>query len=811
MAITYEIDKIKLPNGDIVTLAGGDDKTWNGVSLSKSSGYTTGDGYVPFSTSTSPSSMSFTKYTATPSANEIAKYNSNAYLISTTPSANDNSTKVATTAYVDAAIPTVLDPLIGNTTTITPTQVKTALGEGRDICVSASGTLAEVPLTLKFTSWNSATDTSHSGQAIDVVVSQTIARYGFQYYLFELVGLVSSGEWYVYDPVLAIHGDDISAFNNDVGYITSYTETDPTVPSWAKASTKPSYTASEVGALANTGGEVTGDIVLKSAAATNSPSIIFQRGTLTDNYNDWRIQDRGGYLYFEQRGSGSTDWTQEAMINTNGTITATTFSGNIAWSNVTGKPTFATVATSGSYNDLSDKPTIPTVPSAGTTATTVSTTSSGGSATTWSKSDHVHSISSSTITSALGYTPYNSTNPNGYITSSALGSYVAKSGDTMTGDLTFSGYKGVKFNASDSYTSLLYMIGADGPTSSYIPRVTFDKQTKLENIATPTSNTDAANKKYVDDSISGAVGVTNITLAHNYNNGSWTYPTKTPTSVISDFNAGKAIILEFSYIEDSTTYKTYGKMLDYSLNVGDNTSGAITFSLMSFGVEPYLILQLSFSSNSWAIAIWFNPATEFDPRCYWIRSSQSTNLNYWTEPGTYKVEDGETYTNLPNFQGYSFTSGIVEVLVTENHSSITQRFIVQSNNSSGSNIYAIRHKTGNNWENWHFDNNMSSYLKWDTGSHNADYAVPGTTWCRAGSSYTTNLPVTTGYGMLTTTGHWELDNSCSHQTYTEYSSSNLANTPSTTGVYVRDSVNGNWSAWVKIGPASYTDANNNSY
>ena len=36
---------------------------------------------------------------------------------------------------------------------------------------------------------------------------------------------------------------------NDVGFITGYTETDPTVPSWAKQSTKPSYTANEVGAL----------------------------------------------------------------------------------------------------------------------------------------------------------------------------------------------------------------------------------------------------------------------------------------------------------------------------------------------------------------------------------------------------------------------------------------------------------------------------------------------------------------------------------------------------------------------------------
>ena len=40
-----------------------------------------------------------------------------------------------------------------------------------------------------------------------------------------------------------------SHLTNDSGYLTSYTETDPTVPSWAKASSKPSYSASEVGAV----------------------------------------------------------------------------------------------------------------------------------------------------------------------------------------------------------------------------------------------------------------------------------------------------------------------------------------------------------------------------------------------------------------------------------------------------------------------------------------------------------------------------------------------------------------------------------
>lgn len=46
--------------------------------------------------------------------------------------------------------------------------------------------------------------------------------------------------------------ENVSAFTNDAGYLTSYTETDPTVPAWAKAETKPTYTASEVGALPDT-------------------------------------------------------------------------------------------------------------------------------------------------------------------------------------------------------------------------------------------------------------------------------------------------------------------------------------------------------------------------------------------------------------------------------------------------------------------------------------------------------------------------------------------------------------------------------
>lgn len=59
----------------------------------------------------------------------------------------------------------------------------------------------------------------------------------------------SSDAYILNKPSIPTVPSNVSAFTNDAGYITDYTETDPTVPAWAKASTKPTYTASEVGAL----------------------------------------------------------------------------------------------------------------------------------------------------------------------------------------------------------------------------------------------------------------------------------------------------------------------------------------------------------------------------------------------------------------------------------------------------------------------------------------------------------------------------------------------------------------------------------
>ena len=103
-AITYTAPVTSVNGQTGVVTITEDDQTWNGVSLAKQQTTNTGDStYVPLAVSTSPINMSFTPVKKTPTANAIAKYDSNAYLYSTTPSANDNSTKVATTAYVDGA------------------------------------------------------------------------------------------------------------------------------------------------------------------------------------------------------------------------------------------------------------------------------------------------------------------------------------------------------------------------------------------------------------------------------------------------------------------------------------------------------------------------------------------------------------------------------------------------------------------------------------------------------------------------------------------------------------------------------------
>lgn len=149
---------------------------------------------------------------------------------------------------------------------------------------------------------------------------------------------------------------------NGAGFITGYTETDPTIYAWAKAATKPSYSYGEI---------------------TGTPTT-WAWGSIT--------------------GIPST-FAPSAHSHGNADIT------DLAWAKITGAPAFIT------------------------------------------------GINSGMVTTALGYTPYNSTNPSGYITSSSLSGYLpltAGIGQSLTGDLYLSGSSGASryliLNESAAYT-----------------------------------------------------------------------------------------------------------------------------------------------------------------------------------------------------------------------------------------------------------------------------------------------------------------------------------------------------------------------
>jgi hypothetical protein len=147
----------------------------------------------------------------------------------------------------------------------------------------------------------------------------------------------------------------VSDLNNDAGYITGYTETDPTVPSWAKQQSKPSYTLDEVSDGTNRklsnyelksnlkeGAYIDVDELTMTSTSTNLPS------------------SKAVATYISNQGFAKTsqlptvnDSTITIKKNTNDTGNSFTLNQS------TGKTInlgLSAVATSGSYNDLTDTP-----------------------------------------------------------------------------------------------------------------------------------------------------------------------------------------------------------------------------------------------------------------------------------------------------------------------------------------------------------------------------------------------------------------------------------------------------------------------
>ena len=91
------------------TIPAADDHKWNDVELEKQQSNSIGEIYVPWLSATDATIAHLSTASDTPKYLAFAKFDNNKMLLSTTPTAGDSSTKVATTAFVATAISGKLD------------------------------------------------------------------------------------------------------------------------------------------------------------------------------------------------------------------------------------------------------------------------------------------------------------------------------------------------------------------------------------------------------------------------------------------------------------------------------------------------------------------------------------------------------------------------------------------------------------------------------------------------------------------------------------------------------------------------------
>lgn len=241
--------------------------------------------------------------------------------------------------------------------TITPVKDKTFLESESDPVFQASA--AAGITTSDITNWNGKQDALVSGTNVKTINNESILGSGNITIqgggggdVNVIEGITMNGSSITPDAnkvvnlgtVITAHQDisgkqdvisDLAAIRSGAALgataLQSFTETDPTVPAWAKAANKPSYTASEVGALPDTTA-----IPTKVSDLTNDSGFTSNTGTITGITMNGASKGTSGVVNL------GTVLTEHQDI-----------------SGKANSADLATVATSGSYNDLSNKPTIP--------------------------------------------------------------------------------------------------------------------------------------------------------------------------------------------------------------------------------------------------------------------------------------------------------------------------------------------------------------------------------------------------------------------------------------------------------------------
>ena len=216
-----------------------------------------------------------------------------------------------------------------------------------------------------------------------------------------------------------------STINNvEVGNSPKFTDTVTTVTTTGDGNAVTSITASN-GAITATKGssfiDTAGTGLSKSGSTLNHSNSITS-GTVGTSSNTSGVAIAVPYATYDAQGHITGKGTHTHTVTTatasangvgrvaGGTNVSVTYSSGVA--TVNAPSNVSAFTNDAGYITESD---IPEGAAAYTgTPSAVSTTAAKGESNGFARGDHVHNITGTTITDALGYTPYNSTNPNGY-------------------------------------------------------------------------------------------------------------------------------------------------------------------------------------------------------------------------------------------------------------------------------------------------------------------------------------------------------------------------------------------------------------
>ena len=178
-------------------------------------------------------------------------------------------------------------------------------------------------------------------------------------------------------PTIPTVPTNVSAFTNDAGYITGYTETDPQFTAWDKdyndLINKPAIPTvpTNVSAFTNDAGYITSAAIpaiptvpTNVSAFTNDAGYITAAQVPAQVNADWNATSGAAQILNKPAlfSGNYNDLTNKPVLfsgNYNDlTNKPTLFDGN--YNSLTNRPNLAAVAISGSYNDLINKPSIPT-------------------------------------------------------------------------------------------------------------------------------------------------------------------------------------------------------------------------------------------------------------------------------------------------------------------------------------------------------------------------------------------------------------------------------------------------------------------